>query len=748
MSRPDESAERGAPAFGCAHCGFPVRSPGSYCCYGCVLASQIAGTISQRGEPSWILARLGLSAFLTMNVMGVALFLYAGDPAASPGPGGADPAHLAFAQIFRWVLLVFSAPVVALLGWPIFASGLGRPGGRTVGVDSLIAVGTLAAYGLSAWSTLRGSGHVYFETACMILVLVTLGRYLESRARTSAGAGMRDLLSDRYRIATVRRGGDTVEVPSAEVAVGETVLVRAGSVVPVDGVIVEGEGGIDESTLTGEPLPALRRAGDTVHAGTASVDGTFLVRVTAGGDDRLAARLARLLEEARLARAPIERLADRVAAVFTPAAVALALMTAVAWGLAAGAAAGVMNGLSVLLIACPCALGLATPLVVWKAIGVAARRGIVIRGGATLERIPSVRSFFFDKTGTLTERAIHLDAIVPAPGHDPDRILRLAAAVESVSTHPMALAVGRAARERGLVPFELQRFRVHPGIGVEGEVRDDTGEDRRAGGAASLCKEEGGTPGDDRSETPDGARPVAIGGTELLSRLGIPRPVRATGAGAHSAFVIESGEVVALLRFSENLRGGAKETMGDLAGRGLSVEVLTGDASGAGRAVIESLGVGARSGVSAEGKLDAVVSREATHGATAMVGEGLNDAPAAARATVSFALGCGSDATREAADVILLRDDPSDIPWVIDLSKRTMRVIRFNLAWAFAYNVILIPLAATGRLQPVAAALAMIASSLFVTANSLRIGRGSEAAVHSSVVPSPAGHEVAEVGAS
>ena len=712
VSRSGVSAAPGAPAPRCAQCGATLRprrgrarsAPDPlFCCYGCVLVSQIAGSRGERAEPSWILARLGLSAFLAMNVMGLSLVLYAGDAAAQPGLA-ADASQVAYAGLFRHALLVFSAPVLLLLGWPILDSGLrgfGRPG---AGVDSLIALGALAAFALSAWATLRGSGPVYYETACMVLVLLTLGRYLEAQARTRAAAALSDRLPAQPAAVSVLREGRWIDAPPETVAVGDLVRVLPGALVPVDGTVVDGEGGVDESTLTGEPLPARRAAGDTLYAATVSVDGAFHLRVTATGSGRLAARIARLLEQARAARAPIELLADRVAAAFVPLAVGAALAAGTYWTVRAGVDRGLMNGLSVLLIACPCALGLATPLAVWEAVGSAARRGILIRSGEALERLASIRKIFFDKTGTLTDGRPRLERIVAAHGVDEEEVLAVAAAVEAVCGHPLARAVAGAARERGLEPAPVRRFRIHPGVGVEGE--------------AAL-------PG-------GGFRCVAVGGREMLRRLGAAAPEWAAGGSAGpagpEAFVISEGRVIGALRFAESLRPGAEEALDEIRRQGLGSEILTGDRAAAGQHLAARLGVEARGDLSAGDKVAALASGERDGGPAAMVGEGINDAPALARAGVSIALGGGAVLSQEAADITLLGDDLGQIPWLVALARRTLRAIRINLFWAFLYNVVLIPLAMAGRLQPILAVLAMIGSSLFVVTRSLVLGRDEDAA--------------------
>jgi len=677
MSRERPSAAGAADR--CAQCGFPIRAGAwRFCCYGCALIHRIRGADGEASLPASVMARLALAVFLSMNVMMLSMVLYAGDPLAG-GPTQPDPFAAGMTGLFRHVLLLLSLPVMLLLGWPIAEGAWRRARSRGAGVDALIVLGALAAFGLSAFATLSGRGAVYYETACMTLVLVTLGRYLEARARTNAAARMGALLSGGPETACILRDGVPVDAPVGEVRRGDLVRIAPGGRIGADGVVVDGEGFVDESSVTGEPVPRRIAPGDPVLSGTISVDGALLVRATAVGADRTSARIARLIDAARASRAPIERLADRVSAVFTPAACAVAVGTAAYWGARLDAGAGIERGLSVLLIACPCALGLATPLAVWEAIGTAARRGIVLRGGEVIERLAAVRSIYFDKTGTLTEREPRMARVRAEGGFTEDEVLAVAAALEARSRHPLALAVVRAARDRGLPLGEARRVRVVPGSGVEGEV---------------LL--EGGAP-----------RRVSVGGPGVA--------------------VVVDGRPAGRLEFEESLRPGAPAALDALRKRGIDVAILTGDRSASASDLALRLGVPARTGLLPDGKSRAIADSERRFGPAGMVGEGLNDAPALARAGVSFALGCGDDLAQEAADVRLLRDDLGQIPWLVDRARSAMRVIRLNLFWAFAYNLVLVPLAIAGRLQPLMAALAMIASSLFVVGNSARLRRESGA---------------------
>jgi len=687
---PEVTAERAR----CGQCGLEIRVPARgaarpagplFCCFGCALVHEIAGARADRSAPPWILARLGLAAFLAMNVMAMSLVLYAGDPHAG-AIAAADPLELGMAGIFRYVSLLFSGLVFVLLGWPILDRGIRDLRLGRGSVDTLIALGALGAFGLSAWATLRGEGAVYYETGCMILLLVTLGRFLEATARTRAAETLGALLSREPRHALVVTESGVVQREIASVRAGDRVRIPSGAAVPVDGTILEGEGGVDESWLTGESDPVRKARGDRLYAGSVAVDGAFDVETGAAGDDRAVIRIARLVESARASKAPIERTADRIASLFVPAAVAAAAGAGVVCAWSSGTAGGLMRALSVLLIACPCALGLATPLALWTALGRAARRGIVIRSGEAIERMASIRTIAFDKTGTLTTGSPRVAQVSPSPGIDEESLLSIAAALETASSHPIARALGEEAARRRIAPAAIREFRTHPGVGVTGEVG-----------------------------TADGWKPAAIGGREMFRRLTMTPPDGPEGR----TWIALGGRIAGSIDFEEQLREGAGDAIASLADLGVSMTILTGDSGAMAGRLARALGIAGLGGLSPSGKLAEVASMEEGGTGIAMVGEGVNDAPALARASLSIAMGCGADAARDASDVTLLGEDLRSIPWLLALSRRTMRRVRINLFWAFVYNACLIPIAMAGLLQPVLAALAMLASSVFVVAGSL-----------------------------
>jgi len=680
----------------CRHCGLPTGDPGrAFCCYGCTLAYEVAGRGGEEGEATLILASVGTGAFLTMNVMAFSALLYTGE-AASGGP---------LYSLFRWLQLGFATPAIALLGWPIAKNALAGP--RRQGMDLLVLTGIVASFALSAEATIAGRGHVYYETAAVVLVLVTLGRYLEARARASASASLRSLLGLLPRQAAVLRAvapGEApveVNVPVASIRAGDRVIVRPGEASPVDGEVVLGEAFVDAAVLTGESRPAALSPGARLFAGTIPRDGRLVVLAKETGEARLVARLARLLDEARRRRAPIERTADRVSAVFLGIAVAVAVASLLPPALAGDAGEGVRRALAVLVVACPCALGIATPLALWVGLVRAAREGALVRSAAGLEALAGTTTVLFDKTGTLTAGRPALVEVAVRPGGDGarDRALALAAGLEAASEHQVGRALVEAARARSLELPAVRRFRVRPGLGVEGEL-----------------------------EGVEGA--VLVGSPRLLERDGVP--VDPAIAAARGRFEVEGRTVVLLAAGGRNLaafalgeapRPEAAEAVAALRGLGLEVAALTGDGAAAGAALGRALEIPVAASLLPDEKVAEVERRVRAGERVVMVGDGLNDAPALAAATVGIAVRAGTDLAREAAPISLLVDDLRAVPRLVALARAAARTIRWNLVWAFVYNVVGVGLAAFGRLSPALAALAMVASSAFVVGQSLRLGR-------------------------
>lgn len=677
----------------CDHCGLPLGrrlvvdtidgAEIRCCCYGCVLAQRITRARGEDGAAAAVFVRLGLGVFFAINVMMV------GMPAYVPYVYGAEagPVDGPLFQVLRVLALVLTAPVVLLLGGPILASawrGLRRGAANT---DALIVLGTVAAYGLSVANTLAGRPEVYFDTAAMLLVLVTVGRWLEASAKAEAGRAVRSRLASGPARARRERGAEVEEVDVHVLAVGEVVRVRPGEAFPTDGAVIDGEGGADESALTGESWPVAKTPGSPVSGGTCSVDGVFRVAVARPARESAAARIAELLAAALQERTPWERMADRAARVLVPLVVVLALAAGAAWTAAAGFERGLFVAIAVLVVACPCGLGIATPVAVWTGLATAARHGVIVRSAPALERTAALDVVVFDKTGTLTSREPRLAAVECATG-DAGAVLRLAAAVATAVPHPLSRAIVAAAPADVVAATDVRSF---PGRGITGRV---AGHD------------------------------VTIGSARLVrERLGADA-VPVVPDGGPAAFVLVDDVVAARLRFVETPRAEAASALATLRRLGVRAALATGDGSAA--AVVPSLlpAADAAVGLSPAEKLAHVQDLRRRAGVVAMVGDGVNDAPALAGADLGIAIGSATDLARTTADVAILSDDLDRVPWLVAHARRVGRVARQNLAWAFAYNGIAVALAAAGQLGPLVAAAAMIASSVAVVANARRLAAG------------------------
>lgn len=606
-----------------------------------------------------------------------------------------------------WVQCALATVIVWGAGWPIQRTALvtARHGDATM--DTLIALGSNAALVYSFASLVRGGSHaghahLYFETAGMIVALVLLGRALESRARAKTGDALRALASMRPRAARVVRGDEEREIPVERVRVGDGVRVRAHERIPVDGVVREGASHVDISMLTGEPMPVARGVGDAVVGGAVNGPSPLWIEATKVGADTALAQIVRLVERAQGSKAPVQRLADRVAAVFVPVVMAVAALTFVVWWRALGHPFdhALTVAVSVLVVACPCALGLATPTAVMVGTGRAAERGILVRDAASLERACAITDVIFDKTGTLTRGAPAVTDVI-ARGMSEDELIALAAAVEEESEHPLARAIVRAAKERRVTIARATRVTAVAGEGVRGEVGGET---------------------------------VRVGGGELVTGAlddAARRELDALQAKGRTAAVVVRGDVYAgLIGLADPVKDTSREAVAALAAMGIRVHLVTGDHPVTARAVAEALGIAServRAGVLPGDKSAAVEALREGGAVVAMVGDGVNDAPALAAADVGFAMGTGTDVAIETAPVTLMRGDPRAVVEAITWSRRTVSTIRQNLFWAFVYNAVGIPVAALGLLErwggPMLAAAAMAMSSVSVVASSLRLRR-------------------------
>jgi Cu+-exporting ATPase len=599
---------------------------------------------------------------------------------------------------WEWLACALATPVVLWAGWPFHRAAVANARHGTATMDTLVSIGTLAAW---TWSVVAlaavDDADTYFEVGAVITTLILLGRFLETRARGRAGAAIRALLELGAKDARLLRDGEEVVVPVDAIRPGERFVVRPGEKIATDGVVEDGLSAVDASMLTGEPVPVDVGPGIEVAGATNNTYGRLVVRATRVGADTALAQIARLVEEAQTGKAPIQRLADRVSAIFVPIVLGLSLATLAGWLALTGDAADAFTAaVSVLIIACPCALGLATPTALMVGTGRGAQLGILIRGPEVLERTRAITTVVLDKTGTVTEGRMRLVDVVPADGVDRLELLRLAGAAENASEHPIARAIASGARdELGSLPA-VERFASRAGLGVEAVV---------------------------------GGRAVVVGRPELHVRARLT-PVlaqardEAEGEGRTVVAVGWDGAVRGLLVLADRIKPTSAEAVAELRSLGLTPVLLTGDNERTARSVADAVGIErVRAAVLPDDKVEEIRLLQASREVVAMVGDGINDAPALATADLGLALGTGTDVAIEASDLTLVSGDLRAAADAIRLGRRTLRTIHGNLFWAFAYNVAALPLAVAGLLSPIVAAAAMAFSSVFVVTNSLRLRR-------------------------
>jgi len=616
------------------------------------------------------------------------------------------------AEVSVWLQLALSTPVVLWGGWPFFQRGWTSVRTRNLNMFTLIALGTGVAYAYSVVATLLpglfpdslrtmgGRPAVYFEAAAVIVTLVLLGQVLELKARGKTAGAIRALLDRAPKTARRLEDGNETDVPLEAVMVGDRLRVRPGDAVPVDGTVETGASTIDQSMLTGEPLPVEVGPGDAVTGGTLNRTGAFVMRAERVGRDTMLAKIVQLVAEAQRSRALIQSLADRVAGVFVPAVVAVAVVTALVWGLVGPEprlAFALVNAVAVLIIACPCALGLATPMSIMVGIGRGALAGVLVRNAAALDRLERVDTVVVDKTGTLTEGKPQLVRIA---GADEADLLRLAASLERASAHPLAESIVAGAAARGIGLTEAEAVESQDGLGIVGTV--------------------------------DGRR-VVLGNAALMAREGIDVELddarEAQEAGETTGFVAADGAALGLLGVADPVKTSAPQAIAELHREGLRIVMLTGDTRTTAEAVARRLGIDeVIAGVLPDGKADAVADLQKDGRVVAMAGDGVNDAPALARADVGIAMGTGADVALESADVTLLGGDLAGLVRARRLSAATMRNIRQNLTFAFLYNTLGVPIAAGVLypvfgllLSPIIASAAMSLSSVSVVGNALRL---------------------------
>jgi Cu+-exporting ATPase len=606
-------------------------------------------------------------------------------------------------RIPGWLQLALATPVQFWLGWRFYRAGWSALKAGTGNMDLLVALGTSAAYGLSVYLLLSpahaGMSHLYFESSTIVITLVLLGKWLESRAKRQTTAAIRALNALRPERARVLRDGQEIELVLEQVQVGDMVVIRPGERISVDGRVQQGESEVDESLITGESLPVAKKVGDMVTGGAVNGEGLIHVHTTAVGAESVLARIVRLVESAQARKAPIQRMVDKVSAVFVPIVIAIGLVTVIGWGLFDGDwQAAILNAVAVLVIACPCALGLATPTAIMVGTGVAAQHGILIKDAEALETAHAIKTVAFDKTGTLTEGHPKLTGWEGVDGEN-DKLLALAASLQSGSEHPLAKATVQAAQGSKIALSPAQEVRALPGKGVAGRV---DGQELRLGNTRLMQEL----------------------GVNLARFMSLAKALEAEGRSiAWLAEIDLAPRLLGLLAFGDTLKSTAPMAIASLHEQGIVTVLVSGDNQGSASAIATQLGI---SKVYAEVLPDDkanIVAQLKDGGLVAMVGDGINDAPALAAADIGIAMSSGTDVAMHAAGITLMRGDPALVADAIDVSRRTYAKIRQNLFWAFVYNVVGIPLAAFGLLSPVIAGGAMALSSVSVVSNALLLKR-------------------------
>jgi Cu+-exporting ATPase len=598
-----------------------------------------------------------------------------------------------------WVEAALSTVIILGLGWQFHVGMLRQARNMAANMDTLISLGTLAALFLSLWAMIAGEPHVYFETGAVIAALILLGRYFEARSRGQASEAIEKLIDLGAKSAHFMRDGEECEVSIEDVKVGDLLLVKPGEKIPVDGTVVRGSSDVDESMLTGESMPVSKTEGEDVFGATINLSGAFRMRATKVGQDTTLAQIVKMVADAQTNKAPIQKLADKVSGIFVPIVLGIACLTAAGWYLAtADLYHSIIPAVAVLVIACPCSLGLATPTAIMVGTGVGARRGILIKNGEALERGKRIDVVVFDKTGTLTEGKPKVTDVVSCRTQKkPDDVLALAASLERLSEHPLARAVVAAAQEKNLTLSEVDDFTNVAGKGVHGRIDNVS---------------------------------VLVGSARFLIENGIPiidesgRLVRFEGEAKTVIFIACDAELIGVLALADTLKEDAAAAIERLRAKGVEAMMITGDNRTTAGAIAKQLGIDrVFAEVLPQDKAEQVRLLQRDGRRVAFVGDGINDAPALVQADLGIAIGTGTDIAIEAGNIVLVKGHPLKVIEALTLSRLTFRTIKQNMFWAFFYNVAAIPLAAIGLLNPMIAAGAMAISSVTVVGNSLRIKR-------------------------
>lgn len=683
------------PAPLCRHCQLPVGRLGQrqevngephwFCCYGCSLVYQTLHGAREEPEAAALLIRLGIGGFLAMNIMLFSLLLYVD---AFSGPDDW------LAEWVPWLLWALATPLLVILGGPFIGGAWRAARAGRMTADTLVSIGALAAYGFSTLQVIQGSAQVYFDTVTMVLLLFTLGRTIEAQGRVRALRSLAPMLAaEKAPVRVVLAGRETTRMPD-QMRPGDRVRVLPGERIPVDARVVEGRSACDESILTGQPAPQPKAPGDRVHAGSLNGCGQLLLSVAGSGGDTRWIRINRLVRAALAQKSLRGEMVDRVTAWFIPGVLLLAAATTWAWAAHGSVEQALLTGLAVLVVACPCSLGLAAPLAMSLGIARAAERGVLLRGGAVLEKLAGLQGIAFDKTGTLTQGRLQTLSLASA-GATAAQVLARARALALGSDHPVARAIVAMPISPDDTPEVALSLQAYPGAGLSGQV--------------------------------DGIS-CALGSTAFMRSLGweIPAALAETAApaGATLVYVGWGGQVHGRLLLADAVRAEAAEVIAALGARGVETLLLSGDGEPAVAHFARALGIAAwHAELSPEAKAARIRDWVRRHGGIAMVGDGLNDGPVLAAASVGIAVGGASDLAKESADVVLPAAGLAQLPWLLQLADDVRRSVRANLLWAFGYNAVALTLAVTGLLQPVLAAALMAGSSLLVVGRSLLASR-------------------------